>query len=63
MVCYKNVNLKIPNGLVYSLIIPHGIFEIPAIIIARVAGFKISYEIVRYLTGKKEQVLIKDDVR
>jgi len=35
------------------LILPHGIFEIPAIIIAGAAGFKIPYEIVRYLAGKK----------
>ena len=45
------------------LILPHGIFEIPAIIIAGAAGFKIPYEIVRYLAGKKEQVLIKEDIK
>ncbi|ADC64413.1 protein of unknown function DUF95 transmembrane [Ferroglobus placidus DSM 10642] len=31
-------------SLVLSLIVPHGIFEIPAIIIAGVVGFKIPYE-------------------
>ena len=45
------------------LILPHGIFEIPAIIIAGAAGFKIPYEIVRYLAGKKEQPLTKEDVK
>ena len=39
------------------LVIPHGIFEISTIIIAGAAGFKIPYEIVRYLAGKKEQPL------
>ncbi len=46
-----------------TLILPHGIFEIPAIIIAGAAGFKIPYEIVRYLAGKKEQPLTKEDVK
>ncbi len=35
-------------------VIPHDIFEIPAIIIAGAAGFKIPCEIVRYLAGRKE---------
>ena len=45
------------------LILPHGIFEIPAIIIAGAAGFKIPYEIVRYLLGKKEVILTKEDIK
>ncbi|ADC66023.1 protein of unknown function DUF95 transmembrane [Ferroglobus placidus DSM 10642] len=45
------------------LTLPHGIFEIPAIIIAGAAGFKIPYEIIRYLAGKKEQILTKEDIR
>lgn len=43
-------------------IVPHSIFEIPAIIIAGAAGFKIPYEIVRYLAGKKEQILTRQDI-
>jgi len=43
----------------FILVMPHSIFEIPAIIIAGAAGFKIPYEIIRYLMGKKEQVLTK----
>ncbi len=46
-----------------KLLIPHGIFEIPAIIIAGAAGLKIPYEIIRYLAGKKEQILTKEDVK
>ncbi len=42
---------------------PHAIFEIPAIIIAGAAGFKIPYEIVRYLAGKKDQPLTKEDIK
>ncbi len=45
------------------LILPHCIFEIPAIIIAGAAGFKIPYEIVRYLAGKKERPLTKEDIK
>jgi len=45
------------------LIFPHSIFEIPAIIIAGAAGFKIPYEIIRYLAGKKETVLTKEDIK
>ncbi len=48
---------------VLLLILPHGTFEIPAIIIAGAAGFKIPYEIVRYLAGKKEQPLTKEDIK
>jgi len=44
-------------------VIPHAIFEIPAIIIAGAAGFKIPYEIIRYLAGKKEQILTKEDLK
>ncbi len=54
-------------GLSFSeilmLTLPHCIFEIPAIIIAGTAGFKIPYEIVRYLAGKKEQILTKEDIK
>lgn len=45
------------------LIFPHAIFEIPAIIMAGAAGFKIPYEIIRYLAGKKEQILTKEDLK
>ena len=44
-------------------VIPHAIFEIPAIIMAGAAGFKIPYEIIRYLAGKKEQILTKEDLK
>ncbi len=46
-----------------NLTLPHGIFEISAIIIAGAAGFKIPYEIIKYLAGKKEQILIKEDIQ
>jgi uncharacterized membrane protein SpoIIM required for sporulation len=48
---------------ILMLTLPHCIFEIPAIIIAGAAGFKIPYEIVKYLTGKKEQILTKEDIK
>lgn len=46
-----------------ALLLPHGILEIPAIIIAGAAGFKIPYEVIRYLTGKKEQIITKEDIK
>jgi len=49
--------------LTLALFTPHALFEIPAIIIAGAAGFKISYEIIRYLAGKKEQILTKEDIK
>ena len=49
--------------IVVLLVIPHGIFEIPAIIIAGAAGFKIPREIIGYLAGRKEQILTKEDIR
>ncbi len=57
--------IVLDSGLKNSLlfILPHGILEIPAIIIAGAAGFKIPYEIVRYLAGKKETILTKEDVK
>ena len=56
--------LKFNNyNIILFLTLPHGIFEIPAIIMAGAAGFKIPYEIVRYLAGKKEQPLTKEDVK
>jgi len=48
---------------VLLLTLPHGIFEIPAIIIAGAAGFKIPYEIIRYLAGRKETILTKEDIK
>ncbi|ADC70051.1 protein of unknown function DUF95 transmembrane [Methanocaldococcus sp. FS406-22] len=44
-------------------ILPHGIFEIPAILISAVAGFKIPYEIVLYLLDKKEKPIANEDIR
>ncbi len=61
----SSISIFVHNRLynMLLLILPHGIFEIPAIIIAGAAGFKIPYEIVRYLAGKKEQPLTKQDIK
>ncbi len=48
---------------IFLLILPHAIFEIPAIIIAGAAGFKIPFEITRYLAGRKEHILTKEDIK
>ncbi len=66
--CYVGSTIKLSlknyaTSKVVYLILPHGIFEIPAIIIAGAASFKIPYEIVRYLAGKKETVLTREDIK
>jgi len=45
------------------LILPHGIFEIPGLIIAGIAGFKIPYEILRFVLGKKEEIITEEDAK
>ncbi|HIP13405.1 MAG TPA: stage II sporulation protein M [Arcobacter sp.] len=57
----KNTSVKINEIL--ALTLPHGIFEILAMIIAGAAGFKIPYEIIRYLAGKKETILTREDIK
>ena len=61
------VTFTLENRLSYNeimiLTLPHGILEIPAMIIAGAAGFKIPYEITKYLAGKKENVLTKQDIK
>ncbi len=46
-----------PLKLITALILPHGIFEIPAMIISAIAGFKIPYEVVQYLRDKLDENL------
>jgi uncharacterized membrane protein SpoIIM required for sporulation len=46
---------SVDSKLIIALVLTHAIFEIPAIIIAGAAGFKIPYEIIRYLAGRKGQ--------
>jgi len=45
------------------MILPHGIFEIPGIIIAGAAGFKIPYELLRYALGRKEEIISEEDAK
>lgn len=47
---------------VLLLIMPHAIFELPAIWIAGAAGFKVPYELVRYFTDKKDYILSREEV-
>ncbi|WP_394697692.1 stage II sporulation protein M [uncultured Methanomethylovorans sp.] len=46
-----------------ALIIPHAIFELPAIWIAGAAGFKIPCELIRYITNKKEYFLNRNEIK
>jgi len=59
----KSLQVGLETKEVLLLTLPHAIFEIPAIIIAGAAGFKIPYEIIRYLAGKKETILTKEDIK
>jgi len=45
------------------LTIPHGIFEIPGLIIAGTAGFKIPYEVLKFALGKKEEIITEEDAK
>jgi uncharacterized membrane protein SpoIIM required for sporulation len=47
----------------FLLIFPHGVFEIPALIIAGAAGFKIPYEALRFALGKKEEIISEEDAK
>ncbi|ADG13966.1 protein of unknown function DUF95 transmembrane [Methanocaldococcus infernus ME] len=52
-------------GVYFVLIttIPHCIFEIPAMLIAAIAGFKIPYEITLYLLDRKEKPITEEDIK
>ncbi len=56
-------NSGMPIKLILALTIPHGIFEIPAMLISAVAGFKIPYEVIQYLRDKKEKPLTEEDIK
>ena len=42
---------------------PHGIFEIPALIIAGAAGFKIPYDVLRFALGRKEEIITEEGAK
>ena len=45
------------------LVLPHGIFEIPGLIIAGSAGFKIPYELLKFALGKKKEMITEGDAK
>ena len=47
----------------FLLILPHGIFEIPGLIIAGSAGFKIPYELLKFALGKKKEMITEEDAK
>ncbi|KPU63886.1 hypothetical protein EP1X_01455 [Thermococcus sp. EP1] len=47
----------------FLLILPHGVFEISALIIAGAAGFKIPYELLKFALGKKEEIITEEDAK
>ncbi len=56
-------NSGMPIKLILALTLPHGIFEIPAMLISGVAGFKIPYEVIQYLRDKKEKPITEEDIK
>jgi uncharacterized membrane protein SpoIIM required for sporulation len=56
-------NSGMSTKLILALTIPHGIFEIPAMLISAVAGFKIPYEVIQYLRDKKEKPITEEDIK
>ena len=59
----KTVTSQIGLTKTLLLILPHGIFEIPGLIIAGSAGFKIPYELLRFGLGKKEEIITEEDAK
>ncbi|RLF85744.1 stage II sporulation protein M [Thermococci archaeon] len=59
----KTVTSQVGLTKTLLLILPHGIFEIPGLIIAGIAGFKIPYEILRFVLGKKEEIITEEDAK
>jgi len=56
--------LSLNNLNVFLLLtIPHGIFEIPGLIIAGSAGFKIPYELLKFALGKKKEMIAEEDAK
>jgi len=53
------------NNLLFvgAAIVPHGLFEIPAILLAGAAGFLIPGEIIKYLQGRRETPVTRQDLR
>ncbi len=51
-----------PLTTILLIIIPHAIFELPAIWIAGAAGFKIPYELIQYFRGKKDYILNREEL-
>ncbi|NJE47898.1 stage II sporulation protein M, partial [Thermococcus sp. GR7] len=47
----------------FFLILPHGVFEIPGLIIAGSAGFKLPYELLRFALGKKNEIISEEDAK
>lgn len=45
------------------LILPHGVFELSALFIAGAAGFKMPYELIRYLGNKKDYILNREEIK
>jgi stage II sporulation protein M len=56
------VQASSPLTTILLIIMPHAIFELPAIWIAGAAGFKIPYELVRYFTEKKDYILNRQEI-
>ena len=56
--------LSLNNLNVFLLLtIPHGIFEIPGLIIAGSAGFKIPCELLKFALGKKKEMIAEGDAK
>ncbi|AEH06443.1 stage II sporulation protein M [Methanothermococcus okinawensis] len=60
---YKALALIKNWFFVVITVLPHGIFEIPAMLISAVAGFKIPYEVIQYLRDKKEKPITEEDIK
>lgn len=50
-------------AFVTLLVGPHGIFEIPALLMASAVGFRVPHQVVRYLRGERDELLDEQDLK
>jgi uncharacterized membrane protein SpoIIM required for sporulation len=57
-----SIGLSLPLFMTLVAVLPHGILEICGFILAGASGFKIPYEIIKYLAKKKDYILNKSEI-
>ncbi len=58
----ESLRCGLPIVNILAITIPHCLFELPAMWIAGAASFKITYEILCYLNGRKNHILNNEEI-